>query len=337
MYAAPVRSRLWSFCLLVGCLAALAGCDLLHSADDGAGADAGLSTDAGSDPGGDGDGDAGFEPRPDGGWDDAGLVDPVGSEDTLDVATWNIENFPIGGDTVTLTAELIASLRLDLIAVQEIGDVDAFAELVDRLGAYGPYASILSDHQYGDGNYQKVGFLYRQDVVELSRTRMLFEGDGYFFPRPPMQVTVTVKGSAEALQFIAVTAHLKAGRDEEDRYRRTVAIERLEADMRQTIDGFDDEVILLGDLNDTVEEGAEVFAPFLGDPLYQLRTRALAERGGYSFVPSRVILDHVVTSAELADELSGGQVVIPDLDHELAGYVEDVSDHLPVVVTMPLN
>lgn len=326
MYAAPVRS-----------LAALLACAALVSCRSAADPDPGAGADASAEPAE----DAASDDRPDSAFDppDDDLVEPVGSAATLDIATWNIENFPIEVGTVALAANLISSLDLDLVAVQEIGDRAAFEELIERLRADAPYAGILSSHTYGSGEYQKVGFIYREDVVELSGGILLFEDKGYEFPRPPLQVIVTVKGSAEPLSFVAITAHLKAGLGDEDRRRRAESIELLDQYLRDMVDGgLDDEVVLLGDLNETVDDldGAAVMQPFLGDPLYDVRTEPLAEAGTYTFVPSGVMLDHIVTTSALAAELSGGQVVVPELDRELGGYVEAVSDHLPVVVTMPV-
>src|SRR5690606_42157527 len=81
------------------------------------------------------------------------LVAPVGSGATVDIATWNIENFPADESTPSLVADLVASLDLDLIAVQEITSVVAFNELVARLPDHG---GLLSSHTYGDDTYQKV-------------------------------------------------------------------------------------------------------------------------------------------------------------------------------------
>ena len=73
-------------------------------------------------------------------------------------------------------------------------------------------------------------------------------------------------------------------------------------------------------------------APWLDGP-YQTHTLAPAQAGAVSFVPSESVLDHVVSSAALGDELPM-DAVIPRLDDEYAGYENIVSDHLPVVVRL---
>ena len=43
-----------------------------------------------------------------------------GTESTLDIITWNIEQFPKNNLTVSYLAELIDSMNVDIIAMQEI-------------------------------------------------------------------------------------------------------------------------------------------------------------------------------------------------------------------------
>lgn len=316
------RRVLASLALLVAALAA--ACAPPSSVDAGPRLDAGLP------PADAGPPDTGYPaPRTD-------LVAPVGSPSSLDVATWNIENFPATPETARIVADVIASLDLDLIAVQEIADVEAFEEVVARLPEH---HGILSSHAYGDGSYQKVGFLYREDLLAPSDVRLLFPGSGYEFPRPPLQATFTALGEGEPFAFIAVVVHLKAGLSQEDTERRTQAMIALEEHIRNLVDGpADDEVIVLGDFNDvlTNEFGRAVFAPFLQAPSrYRIHTQGLADAGAKSFLPSEVVLDHIITTSALDDEVAGASAVIPPLDEEVGGYQSVVSDHLPVVMRLP--
>lgn len=263
------------------------------------------------------------------------LVARVGRDDAVDIATWNIENFPHRSTTPAVVADLIASLDLDVIAVQEIRDVAAFEELVARLPGF---RSVLSAHTYSDGTYQKVGYLYRSDVVTLSDAVSLFQGSGYEFPRPPLQVSLHVTGTD--VSFTLITLHLKAGFAADDIERRRGAAALLAGHVRGMIDGpADDEVVVLGDLNDTVTHpsGQEVFAPFLDDPELRWQTEALAMQGETSYLPSQSLIDHIVTTSALDEELSGsGGARIPRLDVQLGSYQDEVSDHLPVVLSFPV-
>ena len=103
--------------------------------------------------------------------------------------------------------------------------------------------------------------------------------------------------------------------------------------------GDEDEIVIAGDFNEVLTSGAgqAVMAPWLDDPgSYAVRTSDLADAGEVSFIPSFVILDHVVTTAALADEIGAGATVIPHIHQELPGYQVDVSDHLPVVLSIPI-
>ena len=58
----------------------------------------------------------------------------VGSENTLDIMTWNLKEFPYNGTvTVDYVDDLITSSHLDIIALQEISNNDYFNQLIDDL------------------------------------------------------------------------------------------------------------------------------------------------------------------------------------------------------------
>jgi endonuclease/exonuclease/phosphatase family metal-dependent hydrolase len=297
--------------LLPIALAGLAGCDL---GTDPAAPDA--------DPG-----DAGAELNPD-------LVPPVGSEETIDVATWNLEWFPKSDRTVGLVADLIVSLELDLIVFEEIASVAGWDELVARLPDHG---AVLSTHRYTPTSYQKLGIIYRRDVIDSSEAELLFVEDSWAFPRPALRVHAT----AGALTFDVIGLHLKAGTEDSDRDRRAEAVRDLDAFLRAQVDGGgEDEVIVLGDFNATLDplrdDLAEVWPPLLGaTDRYTVRTTGLAAEDEASFIPAGILLDHIVTTAGLGGEVGAASAVIPDLDGQLPRYEPDVSDHLPVVLSFP--
>lgn len=263
------------------------------------------------------------------------LVRKVGTALTLDIATWNIENFPQSSTTPEVVADLITSLDLDVIAVQEIRDVEAFEELDQRLPHH---KGVLSPHTYGDGSYQKVGFLYREDLVSLTGVTTIFSGSGYQFPRPPLQATLTVRGTD--LDFTLITVHLKAGLGREDQERRAASIELLAGHIKSLVDGpGEDEIMLLGDFNETVDStgGRQNLAPILSDDTFRFLTEDIANQGTPTYLPSNVMLDHIVTTTALDDELEGALgPKVPRIDNELPTYRGNVSDHLPVVISLPL-
>ncbi len=296
--------------------AALAGCR-----------EVALSTDAAID----GDGWPYAPPRTD-------VVAAVGSPDTLEIATWNIENFPADAGTPRYVAELIASLDLDVIVVEEIADEEAWRELLDRLREH---EGVLSSHTYSALDYQKIGVIYRAGLITPGAPKLLFPIDPYAFPRPPLSLSIEIDDGvhpARRLELIGV--HLKAGVAPEDGDRRRAAVVALDAHLRAQVDGGgEDDVILAGDYNEivTTAGGRANLAAILGAPdRYTLRTRPSADAGEISFVPSSRLLDHITTTAALADELAGARVVIPRLHATYSGYLAHVSDHLPVILVAPL-
>jgi len=304
-YAHGVRHVLCAWCLLV------AACDL---GTDAVPPDASPGADAYRGP-------------------NADLVPPVGSDATLDVASWNLEWFPKDERTVWLVVDLIASLELDIVVVQEIANVDAWNQLLELLPQHD---GVLSTHQYSATEYQKIGVIYRRDLVVAGEPALLFSGQTYAFPRPALALPLT----AGALTFDLVGVHLKAGGSEDDSARRAAAMRALEAHVRAQVDaGGEDEVIVLGDFNETVDTswGMEVMAPMLAAPeRYRFRSQEAAEAGEASYIPSGRVIDHVVTTAGLADEVGGARAVIPRLDQQMARYEPYVSDHLPVVLSIPM-
>ncbi len=262
------------------------------------------------------------------------LVPALGGPTTLDLAAWNIENFPKSPRAVALAADVITSLDLDLIVVEEVASVDAWDELLALLPEHD---GVLSSHRYTATSYQKIGLIYRSGLVTVGTPELLFIADGYAFPRPPFKVHVDAAGYDVDL----IGVHLKAGGAPDDGDRRAAAARILDVYLADQIaSGGEDEVIVLGDYNEVITspEGRDRLAPLLAPERYRLRTRAAAEAGGYSFVPTpgRVI-DHLLTTAGLEAELGELPAIIPRLDTQVPRYDADLTDHVPVVLSMPLR
>lgn len=262
------------------------------------------------------------------------LVPAVGSAATLELATWNIENFP--GDpssTPRFVADLVASLDLDVVVCQEIASEAAWAELVERLPEH---EGVLSTHQYAPGDYQKIGVLYRSSLVTAAAPTLLFPGEEYAFPRPALSTVITV----DDLTLELVGVHLKAGRADEDAARRAAAITAIDTHLRAQVDGGGEpDVVLLGDYNERVtdEEGRAVLGPLLAAPeRYTVRTEPMAVSGAASFLNfGGTFIDHITTTAALDARWTGARVEVPALHIALPSYRAGISDHLPVVLIVP--
>lgn len=319
----------------LACLAVLAALALAAGCRD---------LDDGKDPQGDPDGRL-DGPRPDSGTGYPlprdGLVDPIGSDATFELAAWNIQLFPKDPSTAALAADLITSMRLDVVVVEEITDEAAWRELTARLPEH---ESLLSPHVYGGGDYQKLGLLYRRGLVSVGSLRLLFSGDYGPFPRPPIMVPIVVDDKVHArLSLDVIGVHLKAGVTTDDRERRREAIVKLDAYMRNQVDnGGEDEIAVLGDFNEVITDAPSqaVWLPIYGaTDRYKVQTAAYAQAGGITYVNyGGRSLDHIVTTAGLEAELAGGgELVVPRLDQTFGGYENLLSDHLPVVLKFPLR
>lgn len=263
----------------------------------------------------------------------------LGSADTLEIAAWNIENFPaVTGTTAARVADLITSMDLDLVLVEEIASETAWAELIARLPEH---EGVLSEHRYSPTEYQKLGIIYRASMITPSQIALLFPTETYNFPRPPLSALLAIDdGVHQPMSIRTIGLHLKAGVGTEDGERRHDALVTLDAYVRARIAaGDEDEIVIAGDYNEVLNTsvGQANFAPLLSAPdLYTVHTQAASDRGEISFVPSGVLLDHITTTAALADDLGGAQLVIPRLQ-TLPQYQSQVSDHLPVVLIVPLR
>jgi endonuclease/exonuclease/phosphatase family metal-dependent hydrolase len=260
------------------------------------------------------------------------LVPAVGTDATLDIACWNLEWFPKDERTASLVVDLITSLELDIVVVEEVASVNAWNDVIGHLPRHD---GVLSSHRYSETEYQKIGVIYRSDLVTVGEPELLFSGQTYAFPRPPLKLHVTTG----TLGIDLIGVHLKAGVAPEDGERRAAAMSSLDAYVRAQVDGGgEDEIIVLGDFNETVDTswGMEVMAPMLAAPdRYTFRSREAALAGEASYIPSGRVIDHVVTTSGLADEVGGAHAVIPRLDQQMVRYESYVSDHLPVVLSIP--
>ena len=101
----------------------------------------------------------------------------TGSDSTLDIITWNIENFPKENEiTIDYLVEIIDSLNIDVIAMQEIGDDNAFNQLLSALIGWN---GIRTSGSWG------LAFIYRSEL-EINRIEEIQALDNYNLARTPL-------------------------------------------------------------------------------------------------------------------------------------------------------
>ncbi|MCD6375053.1 MAG: endonuclease/exonuclease/phosphatase family protein [Caldisericaceae bacterium] len=262
------------------------------------------------------------------------LVTKEGQADRLEIATWNIENFPkAGNQTINDVAQIIKDLDIDLIGVQEIASVRSFNELLNQLDGW---QGVLSNDTYGNGNYQKTAILYKTDFISISAVKNIFENDGYAFPRPPLEAYVQIKDlEGVKFDFNMIVLHLKASGGSENEARRKEAIKDLTQYIKSEIaQGADPDFVVLGDWNDALTDtgSTNVFLPMLNDPqTFMFLTAKLTNQFSYISNTFKSLIDHIMITADAQTEYGQGECKVLYLDRQYLSYPNNVSDHRPVM------
>ena len=111
----------------------------------------------------------------------------LGTESTLDVITWNIENFPKQNDiTIDYLVKLINSMNVDIIALQEIANSSYFRNLVDSLDGWSGYRS-----PYNNG--WNLAYIYKNSSIEKLNIYEIYTSESRPFPRPPLVIEFEYK------------------------------------------------------------------------------------------------------------------------------------------------
>ncbi len=283
-------------------------------------------------------------------------ITPVGSAETFDVATWNIEWFGstgsgLGPSDVDQQREnvekVIRESGIDLWALQEISDTRQFQELLDSLG--GPWDGIRATVS----GTQRIAFIYNTDVVQVrgspkhiletfstSNNQQL----NYFAGRPPLQIELDVVLPDTTVRMTVITLHMKCCTEFLSHQRRTNASDKLKIHIDFT-SLANKSVIIAGDFNDELVNSIRAGSPspyenFLGDPgNYLFTTMSLDQQNENTFCwnsacSSGSTIDHILITNELMphyveDSAARLESVISALS-DFPGYVNSTSDHLPV-------
>lgn len=261
-----------------------------------------------------------------------------GTDETLDIVTWNIEFFP-KNDQVTLqyVVQIVEAIDADIIAIQEVDDYFFFNDLVDFLEEYDGYTQ--------SSNNRGLAYLYKSDIITINAAYELFLAppESFNFPRFPMVLEVDYYQEPVVL----INNHYKCCGDGELELEDSGDEETRRYNANQLLKNYIDTelsntpVVLLGDLNDILTDPPEdnVFQNFLDDSdnyLFADIDIATGPISEYSFPNWPSHLDHILITKELFVPFfaDGGGVETIKVDAFLAGgfqeYDQNVSDHRPV-------
>lgn len=268
-------------------------------------------------------------------------VPPKGTAATLDVATWNIEWFGASNgpsnDTLQLAnvRAVIEQADIDLWAVQEIADPTDFDVLLSELGT--GFAGVLAT----ESSQQRIGFIYKTDVIQRVVTGHILEDFDYeFATRPPLQLEADVVLPDTTVRLTFITVHMKCCGDTASYERRVDASRRLKNHIDFLRPG--DPIVVLGDFNDELGRSiaggrTSPYQNFLDDTAdYAFLTQPLDQQNiatfcGSSSCSTGSTLDHILITNELFAVYEANSTTrFDELLDSITGYTSSTSDHLPV-------
>lgn len=266
-----------------------------------------------------------------------------GDENSLDIATWNIEWFPKNGQaSVEYVTQIIQHLDLDILAMQELDNIDMFNQMLNELTDYTGY--------YESAWFAGLAYIYKTDVVQINDIYEIYTTSPYWsaFPRSPMVMDMTFMGE----NYFIINNHFKCCGDgnlnmndeSDEEKRRYNAVNFL----KEYIDTYlyDKNVIVLGDLNDDIAESSQnnVFQNMLNDTqnyFFADYSIATGNSSNWSYPSWPSHLDHILITNELFDDLENSVTLTIKVDEYLAGgwneYDYNISDHRPVGISFNFN
>lgn len=270
-----------------------------------------------------------------------------GGDATLDIATWNIEWFGHSSNgpddkelQFTNVRDILLGADLDIWGVQEIVYADALDDLTAKLPGYDGFLANDPIVDQGSDFYhrseQKVGFLYKTDIVEVqSATIILTDFDYAFAGRPPLEVSTQVTLGGDTRQVIVIVMHAKALTDAKSLQRRKDGA----AALKQYLDTThaDRNVIVIGDFNDDIDTSIRKgeqspYKPFVDDSDdYVFATEALTLAGKSSTTRYKDVIDHHLLSDDLAEHYIADSAEAYLVDEYIDDYDATTTDHYPVI------
>lgn len=294
------------------------------------------------------------------------------ARDRVRIGTWNLEFFgnrrdePRTDADIDKVAAFVRKLGVDILAVQEVGTLEALQKLALALG---PRWQVIlgSTGMWRDGSGgQRLGFVWNEDRVELLQAEELLdlprEADDPQAGRLPIFHRVPICAAFRArnggLDFRAVTVHLKADnrrdldqhkRDEMSTRKRAAEMSLLGKALQRMLapPSEDQDLIVLGDFNHVFARERSSETPDETKVRFDLRVPLLGDMPGFTRLPPATArptirwfpesIDHVVVSPHLRPEAVASSVTVhgPFADHEpttaeLDAWQKAFSDHFPL-------
>ncbi|MEA1874613.1 MAG: T9SS type A sorting domain-containing protein [Bacteroidota bacterium] len=259
-----------------------------------------------------------------------------GTDSTLDIISWNVENFPKNESTsIDYLSQAIEALDADIYAFQEIGDTTEFIDIINDMPQY--------EYSIGHWYYTSLVIVYKPAIIQNATIHEIYTSSSYWnaFPRSPFLINFT---SMEQ-NYTLINNHLKCcgdgdldmNNEEDEEYRRYLACNLL---MNYVDDNLSSSrVILVGDFNDELNDNVSnnVFQNFIDDSNYRFEDMDIANgddtNWSYPSWPSH--LDHILINNNLFSianhPASSCEVIkVDDVFSSWWAYDSNLSDHRPI-------
>ena len=267
----------------------------------------------------------------------------LGSSQSLDVMTWNVQTYPKHNQTNSYLIDIINQINIDIIAFQEIEGQDDFNDLIDQLD--GNWVGYRSDP---GSTYGELAYAINLNEIVINNIYNILSGDAYYFAyREPYVVEFTHQG----IDYVIINNHFKCCGDDylnldntsDEEYRRLIASQLLEEYIDENLGS--ERVIVLGDLNDSLTDNQSnnVFWGFLNSDNFLFADYDIAygpsSEWSYPTWPSHI--DHIIITDELFSDFENSEVLTFKVDDYLSGgwnsYENYMSDHRPVFMRIDFN
>jgi exonuclease III len=257
-----------------------------------------------------------------------------GTDETLDIITWNIEGFPKNNEfTVEKLAEMIEAIDADIIAMQEIGSSSYFNSLLNKLNGW--------TGQRTSGSYG-LAFVYKSDL-NISDIYEIEELDEYELTRTPYMLEVTWKSQ----HVYIINNHYKCCGDgnidstqyNDEEYRRLLSVQ-MTKDYLDSVHS-NHNIVLLGDMNDELNDhiSDNVFQDFINAPNYTFTDYYIAwenSSSNWSFPTWPSHIDHILISSQLYNNHDTTYTIKAEqfFNSGWSEYEDYISDHRPVGIRL---
>ena len=259
----------------------------------------------------------------------------LGSSESLDFMTWNVQNYPKHNQTNSYMEDIISQINIDIIAFQEIENLSSFNSLMNQLGE-----DWVGYRSGGNSSYGELAYAVNTQEIEVLSIYTILNQDAYYFAyREPYVLRFNYQGS----EYIMINNHFKCCGDDyldlsdtsDEEYRRLISSQLLQAYVEDNYSH--DNVIILGDLNDIISDSMSnnVFWGFLQSDAFEFADYDIAfgssSNWSYPTWPSH--LDHIIITDELFPDFESSNVQTFKIDQYMGSwnsYDNYVSDHRPV-------